>query len=115
MAIEKKPIAHEAEIQLKKTNPSVTGGVVLNSANGCTNGARMGISYYSDEKYQTCGVHDDQELFYVLDGTGFVLLGEKEYPITVGSVFVATPGTPHSIRRNEDSPPIKILWFHGAP
>ena len=90
------------------------GAELIGSDNGATNGFCLGVSAYYLETYGEPGVHDDQEGFYVLEGTGTAKVGNEEFEIAPGSAFIALQGVPHSIKRNSGSAPIKVVWTHGA-
>jgi mannose-6-phosphate isomerase-like protein (cupin superfamily) len=42
------------------------------------------------------------EIFYCMKGSGFGVLQEKEIELTVGSAFIVTAGTMHSLRSDGD-------------
>lgn len=90
------------------------GGMLIDGSNGAVNGFCMGISYYDQEVYGEPGVHEDQEGFYVLAGTGTAKIGEEEFRVSPGTAFIAAKGVPHTLKRDSDSGPIKVLWCHGA-
>jgi len=90
------------------------GGVLIGEAHGAVKGFCMGIAYYDQEHYLTPGVHEDQEGFYVLEGTGMARVGQEEFPVRPGVSFLAAKGVPHAIRKDPRSAPVKVLWAHGA-
>jgi len=90
------------------------GGMLIDDSHGAVNGFCMGISYYAQETYGEPGVHEDQEGFYVLAGTGMAKIGEEEFEVGPGTAFIAAKGVPHTLKRAPDSGPIKVLWCHGA-
>jgi uncharacterized cupin superfamily protein len=53
----------------------------------------------------------EEELFYVVDGTGTLLLGDEEHPVRAGSVVARPPGTgvPHAFRAGDG--PLTLLAF----
>ena len=108
------PISDESKINYQQTG-QVKGGRLLGPENGCTQGFFMGIAYYDAIEFPEPGVHEDQESFYVLEGSGYVKLEENIYPIGIGTAFIASPKVAHSIKKAPDSPPVKVLWCHGAP
>jgi mannose-6-phosphate isomerase-like protein (cupin superfamily) len=89
-------------------------GRLLGDEHGAECGFCVGISYYDADQYVAPGVHEDQEGFYVLEGTGTADVGGAEFSIRPGSSFLAAKGVPHRIRRDPASGPIKVLWTHGA-
>lgn len=110
---------HEDQLRQQQTSRPADGppadGLLIGPANGATGGFCMGISYYPGTEYGQPGVHDDQEGFYVLEGFGLARVGEEELEIRPGSAFIANRGVLHTMKRYEGSPPIKVLWCHGAP
>jgi mannose-6-phosphate isomerase-like protein (cupin superfamily) len=89
------------------------GAELIGEQNGAVNGYSLGIAIYYLETYTTPGIHDDQEGFYVVEGSGKAKVGDEEFDIHPGSAFIAQKGAPHSIKRNPDSGPVKVVWSHG--
>ena len=89
-----------------------SGGVILDERNGCVNGCKIGISVYDNTEYNKGGVHEDQEGFYVLEGTGKALFGDEEHEIYPGMTMIAPAGVKHQIKKDEKSCDIKVLYFH---
>ncbi len=87
---------------------------LLNQENGCAAGCRTGLLYYRQTEFIQGGVHDDQEGFYVLEGSGRAKVGECEFSISPGSSFIAPAGKEHYICRDEDCPYVKLFFFHAA-
>jgi len=104
---------HEDDI-IKTDESGHAGGVLIGQDNGATRGFCLGVSSYYLETYTEPGVHDDQEGFYVLEGTGKAKVGDEEFEIRPGSAFIAQKGVPHSIKKDSGSMPVKVLWTHGA-
>jgi len=53
--------------------------------------------------------HDPDELYFVLSGTGAVLVGEEEFPVTTGSAVFVPGGAWHSAR-NTGNEVLRILY-----
>ena len=87
---------------------------VLTAENGYVAGCKAGFTFYEDTEYGKGGVHDDQEGFLVMEGTGKALFGEQEFGVYPGLTMIAPAGTRHTIKRNIDSEPVKVFWFHSA-
>ena len=87
---------------------------ILDEKNGCVAGCNAGITIYSGTEYGKGGRHKDQEGFYVLEGEGMAKFGEEEFPVYPGVAMVAPVGVHHIIKRNPDSVPVKVFWFHSA-
>jgi mannose-6-phosphate isomerase-like protein (cupin superfamily) len=87
---------------------------LITTDNGAVNKFLLGITEYIAEEYQTTGIHEIQEGFYVVEGEGTAKIGEEEFPIRPGSSFIAAKGVPHSIKKSPGSVPVKLVWVHGA-
>lgn len=90
------------------------GGTVLDESQGCVNGCKAGITTYSNEDYKVAGVHDDQEGFYVVSGTGYAKFGDEECKIIPGITMIAPAGVPHQIKADSKATPVVVFWFHAA-
>lgn len=87
---------------------------LLSAENGCRAGCRTGLLSYTQEEYRQGGVHEDQEGFFVLEGAGRALVGEKEYSLLPGACFIVPPGLYHSIKKNPECDYVKLFFFHAA-
>ena len=105
--------SHEDDIEFESAG-NHKGGALIDASNGAANGFSMGISYYNDEEYGEPGIHNDQEGFYVLEGTGTARFGDEDFEIFPGSGFIAHAGVPHSIKKAPGSKHVKVLWCHDA-
>ncbi|MGN0319089.1 MAG: cupin domain-containing protein [Lachnospira sp.] len=103
------------EEAVAKKDPSRLAMRLLTEENGCLNGCCSGITECRDTEYgPKMGVHDDQEGFFVLEGEGFVKLGDEEYSIKPGDSFIALPGVKHGLRVKDGVPCLKVFWFHSG-
>ncbi|TXT47511.1 MAG: hypothetical protein FD137_1095 [Spirochaetes bacterium] len=87
---------------------------LLSGENGCIAGCRTGLLSYSQAEYGPGGVHEDQEGFFVLSGSGKALVGDREFPISPGSCFIVPPGLYHAIKKDPACDCIKLFFFHAA-
>ncbi len=87
---------------------------LLSAENGCLAGCSAGLLLYTQEEFRQGGVHEDQEGFFVLEGSGSALIGESEFPLSPGSCFFVPPGSYHSIKKNPECEHIKLFFFHAA-
>jgi len=87
---------------------------LLSEENGCQAGCRTGLLLYRQEEYRQGGVHEDQEGFFVLEGTGKAMVGENELSLSPGACFIVPPGLYHSIRKDLTCDYIKLFFFHAA-
>jgi mannose-6-phosphate isomerase-like protein (cupin superfamily) len=88
---------------------------LLNQAHGLTGGATAMAADYTDTEFVITGTHDDQEIFYVIDGSGEALVGEEVIPIQPGSCFLVPPHTVHGIRRDDSCEAVRAFFVHAAP
>ena len=99
---------------MEKTGKEIASCDLLGPENGCVDGCRAGVTVYSDPEYTHTGVHEDQEGFFVLEGSGIAKIGDVEFPVSAGTAFICPANTWHSIRRDENSAHVAVFWFHSA-
>ncbi len=87
---------------------------VLTVENGGVAGCKAGFTFYEETEYGKGGVHEDQEGFLILEGKGKAKFGNQEFDVYPGLTMIAPAGTSHSIKRDVDSWPVKVFWFHSA-
>jgi mannose-6-phosphate isomerase-like protein (cupin superfamily) len=56
-------------------------------------------------------VHDDCEVFVILQGKAIMEVEGKRHELTTGDVFVVEPGEDHHLTSNTEDPCIN-LWLH---
>ena len=105
---------HRGESDLPTDAAARHTGNIIDPSTGATRGFCLGVGYYDAAEFGKMGIHDDQEAIYVLEGTGTASVGGQEFPVRPGTAFYVAPGTPHTIRRDPRSGPVKVLWTHGA-
>ena len=75
---------------------------------------RFSVSeWYLDARHEGPGAHkhdENEEVFYVLEGTASILIGEKWHHLSAGSFCLVPRGIMHDFR-NEGSQPIRLLNF----
>ena len=59
-------------------------------------------------------VHDDCEVFVILQGKAVMECEGKKYPLVTGDVFVVEPGEDHHLVADKYDPCIN-LWLHAGP
>lgn len=78
--------------------------------------ARGGLGFHSpglrthDEGQH---VHDDHEVFCIMQGRGFIEIDGRREAIQAGDVLVVEPGEDHHIIGDPEYP-IVNLWFHAS-
>lgn len=58
-------------------------------------------------------VHDDCEVFIILQGAAEMELNGRRHPLTTGDVFVVEPGEDHHLI-SDDNDPCVNLWLHAG-
>jgi len=59
-------------------------------------------------------VHDDAEVFIIVQGKATMKLDDQEIPMVTGDVLIVEPGENHHLVADEEDPCIN-LWFHAGP
>ena len=113
MAVNKTPRIHSSEAPATQF-PEYVFRPLLGPDAGTLGGCTCGILEYTQTEFKQGGVHEDQEVFYVLEGRGEALVGEERFPLREGDCFHVSPGLWHYIKRDEDSAAIKLFFFHAA-
>lgn len=91
------------------------GGALLDGTNGCINDCEIGGSVYTATEYPQANVHDYQEGFLVVEGTGKAKIGDSEFPLFPGIAFIVPAGVSHTMKKDENvSDGVRLFWFHAA-
>ena len=104
-------------IKKTKDSPFLTfgnhiGTTLLSYEHGTTKDFSMGISIYTETEFSTPGIHDVQEVFYVLEGSGYLKLENEEFYIEAGDAFVVKPNTYHTMKKIDENSTLKLIWIH---
>ena len=57
--------------------------------------------------------HDFDEVYYVIEGDGFLKINKKDYPVSAGKVFFVAKDVEHYFFGN--SKKLVVLYFFGGP
>ena len=95
-------------------NDTHKGGNLIDSKNGAKNGFCMGLSYYFSDDFGVPGIHEDQEGFYVIEGSGKAAIGSEVFDVQVGDSFLVPAGVEHVLKKDRHVKHLKVLWSHGA-
>ncbi len=87
---------------------------LLGPQTGCTSGCSMAVGYYGASEFPPTGAHDDQEGFFVLEGSGYAQVDGEVIRLEPGVAFLVKPGQAHAIKRDASCTHVKILLFHAA-
>ena len=60
-------------------------------------------------------MHDFQEGFLVLSGTGEAEVGGQCFALRPMRSFFVPAGTRHALRSGDSREPLVLFWFHAAP
>jgi quercetin dioxygenase-like cupin family protein len=74
-----------------------------------TSGFNMAYIVYNEPHYS--GIHDDNEVIYILEGEGTALIGGKEVPFGPDIVLEAAKGVEHSFSEVTKGP-VKAIVIH---
>ncbi len=80
---------------------------------GATSGFSIGLAEYHLEDFRLFGVHDDQEVVYIISGEGEYNLDGQTFPVSPGCAVYVPPKTKHSVRRTADEP-VRLMYAHAA-
>jgi mannose-6-phosphate isomerase-like protein (cupin superfamily) len=59
--------------------------------------------------------HKDDEIFYVIEGTGTAVLGTKSYNIETGDFIFIPKNLDHKIRKYDSTGVLKVIFFMDKP
>ena len=68
---------------------------------------KVGLRTHGEGKH----VHDDREVFCIMQGQGEIEIDGRREPVHAGEVLVIEPGEDHHLIGDPDHPMIN-LWFH---
>ncbi len=67
--------------------------------------------FYNDDYLLPYGVHEDNEGFFVVAGTGKMMIGDEEFFLKPGVAMLAPAGVPHAIAKTSQED-LEIFLFH---
>jgi mannose-6-phosphate isomerase-like protein (cupin superfamily) len=72
-----------------------------------------GILVLQPEEEDTQEPHDNDEIYYVISGDGFLKINDKDYKVKKDKVFFVSKNTEHYFYGNKKE--LKVLYFFGGP
>ena len=72
-----------------------------------------GILYLEPGEEDTQTPHESDEIYYVIEGDGFLRINKKDYPVSEGKVFFVAKDVEHFFFGN--SKKLVVLYFFGGP
>jgi quercetin dioxygenase-like cupin family protein len=112
--MEKVMISYVKLADILEAEGTKSGYTLLDDRHGCVNGSRCGISMYRNEEYGKAGQHDDQEGFFVLEGSGKAIVGDEEIDMEPGVAFMVPAHVEHAMKKDKGCEVCKVFWFHAS-
>ena len=72
-----------------------------------------GVLYLEPGEEDTQTPHELDEIYYVIEGDGFLKINKKDYPVSEGKVFFVAKDIEHFFFGN--SKKLVVLYFFGGP
>ena len=72
-----------------------------------------GILYLEPGQEDTQEPHENDEIYYVITGDGFLNINNKDYEVSKDKVFFVGKNIPHHFHGNKKI--LKVLYFFGGP
>jgi mannose-6-phosphate isomerase-like protein (cupin superfamily) len=105
-------------IEVKDVKPIKCGEVLtyrlLSQEHGCVKGCCSGINFIMGNEYNEAGVHDDQEGFLIIEGSGWLKVGTEEIRLNPDMSIIVPAGVAHCMKKDPDVKQLKVFWFHAA-
>lgn len=92
--------------------PDYISYYLVNEKNGCASGCKTGVSCHIKTEYPDSQKHEDQEGFFVLEGTGWAKVGDQEFELEPEMAFIVPAGVEHTFKKDRGSEFLKVFWFH---
>ncbi len=90
------------------------GHDMLSEKQGCVNGCCSGLVYSYTSEYPTPAIHDDQEGFIIIEGSGWAKVGDQEFRLEPDVSFIVPKGVAHCVKKDPDIKHMKYFYFHAA-
>ena len=103
-------VAHAQEGN-RRIYPGAYSDPIFDEENTPVNACCAMFKIFFGEEYPQPGVHNDNQGFYVISGSGKMMLNGEEYDLEPGCTMFAPAGMPHAIKKvgSED---IHVLLYH---
>lgn len=85
---------------------------MLGEHNGLVSGSSAGITVFMADEYNVAGTHNDQEGFFVLEGSGWGKIGDQEFKVEPDMAYVVPAGVTHCFKKDPGTEGLKVFWFH---
>ena len=71
-----------------------------------------GVLFLKPGEKDTQEPHDNDEVYYVISGDGFLRIKDKDYPVSEDKVFFVAKNVKHYFHGNKKN--LKVLYFFGG-
>ena len=72
----------------------------------------VGVIFLNPGENDTQDPHDTDEIYYILEGNGFLEINDKSYRIKSGEIYFVAKGVPHHFYGNTKN--LSVLYFFGG-
>ena len=72
----------------------------------------VGVIFLNPSENDTQDPHDSDEIYYILEGNGFLEINEKSYRIKRGEIYFVAKDVPHHFYGNTKN--LSVLYFFGG-
>ena len=94
-----------------KNFPGALSYQLFNETNSPINGFSAMFNEFTNDTYLKPGIHEDNEGFYVVEGSGSIQIANQEFTLGPGSAMIVPANTLHAIKKNSANC-LKIFLFH---
>ena len=71
-----------------------------------------GVIFLKPGEKDTQDPHESDEIYYILDGNGFLDINNKHYPVKKGQIYFVAKNIPHHFYGNTKN--LSVLYFFGG-
>ena len=94
---------------------SVVSYPLFDAGNAPVSGCAVMVNHFRNRAYPAdLGVHDDNEGFYVVEGTGKYIIRGREYDLRAGTSMFAPAGMPHGLKNTGEGPLVVFIYHFPA-
>ncbi len=72
----------------------------------------VGVIFLNPGENDTQDPHDSDEIYYILEGNGFLEINDKSYRIKSGEIYFVAKSVPHHFYGNTKN--LSVLYFFGG-
>ena len=72
----------------------------------------VGVIFLKPGEKDTQDPHESDEIYYILDGNGFLHINKKSYPVKKGQIYFVAKNVPHHFYGNTKN--LSVLYFFGS-